>query len=273
MYNPRDVGRAAELLRVRGCLRQAHCSTCVLHRMPVAIRVVCSDLPPVPAAFRVAVDCLTQLFKRPGPHSPLLGRAARSWGALGSRTRATCPTCCSSRSTSTCRAWAGCASAPPASGGGAAHSTAPQAAWGNAPTGNAHQLHLSAQWPNLRTCRPPLPAAFTRQRRGWATRHLVVESEPGADSLLPLPGASGAPGQPGGGVSPGASASQSTCLWTAGGTPSSWVWGAPGGGGGGQRGRGRVPRRQSTCQLELDASVEHILNRQQVWEWGAPTLL
>lgn len=49
-------------------------------------------------------------------------------------------------------------------------------------------------------------------------------------------------------------------LWTTGSTPRSWVWG----GGGGAGARGRVPLRQSTCQLELDASVEHILNRQQV---------
>jgi len=120
---------------------------------------------------------------------------------------------------------------------------------------------------SLPSSRPPLPAAFTRQRRGWATRHLVVETEPGAESLLPPPEACSAPGQPGSGCSPGASASQSMRLWTAGSTPGGWVWGAPGGGG--QRGRSRVPRRQSTCQLELDASVDHILNRQQVMgAWG-----
>ncbi len=105
--------------------------------------------------------------------------------------------------------------------------------------------------------RPPLPAAFTRQRRGWATRHLVVESEPGADSLL-APGGGSAGAAPAG--TPSGSASQSMRLWTASSTPRSWVWG--GGAGGGMR--GRVPPRQSTCQLELDASVEHILNREQV---------
>lgn len=113
--------------------------------------------------------------------------------------------------------------------------------------------------------RPPLPATFTRQRRGWATRHLVVEREPGADSLLPAPSSSG-PG-PASASSPGGSASQCMRLWTAAGTPRAWLWGGAGAGGGaGVRGgrAGRVPRRQSTCQLELDASVDAILNRQQV---------
>lgn len=57
-------------------------------------------------------------------------------------------------------------------------------------------------------------------------------------------------------------------LWTVGSTPRAWLWGGTGAGAGGAaggRGRaGRVPRRQSTCQLELDASVGAILNRQQV---------
>lgn len=123
--------------------------------------------------------------------------------------------------------------------------------------------------------RPPLPATFTRQRRGWATRHLVLESEHGADSLLPASGAQ----PPGSAGTPGGSASQYMRLWTVGSTPSSWLWGGStaaagtagagarggwhGGGHGGGRLGGRVPRRQSTCQLELDAIADHILNRQQ----------
>ena len=136
----------------------------------------------------------------------------------------------------------------------------------------------------MTACRHPLPAAFTRQRRGWATRQLVVGSEPGADSLLPSGALAGQAAGPGCAGTPGGSASQCMRLWTASTVPRSWLWGGGGGapvpgaaglgpakpagggghGGGGGRGGGRVPRRQSTCQLELDASVEHILNRQQV---------
>lgn len=170
---------------------------------------------------------------------------------------------CAGRRGTGCRGGAGGATQ-----GAAVHAltvTCPAAkARASGPAAHSAPALPTGPFPPLCACRrPPLPAAFSRQRRGWATRHLLVESEPGADSLLG-PGGGSAGAAPAG--TPGGSASQSMRLWTEGSTPRSWVWG---GGPGGAGARGRVPQRQSTCQLELDASVEHILNRQQVGQ-GAP---
>ena len=139
-----------------------------------------------------------------------------------------------------------------------------------------HQLQVLLSCPPTHCCpapccRPPLPVAFTRQRRGWATRHLVVEREPGAESMLP-PGGGSAGASPHATPGGSLSASQAARVWTQGGTPRSWLWnGTHAGVARGARGGGaaRTPRRQSTCQLELDASVDAILNRQQVGQGQA----
>jgi hypothetical protein len=229
LYNPRDVGRAADLLRV-GAL---HAPILGAARPPTppagpaAPPVACApgagrrgdeprvgaprEPPALPAPAQDRLQPVGHGPAAPGPR-PLQARAG---GARGGQHLWLAPPRCGST-------WL-------------SHCVAP-----------------------LLLCRAPLPPAFTRQRRGWATRQLVVESEPGADSLLPQ----GA-GQAG---TPGSSASQSQRLWTAANTPSAWLWAAGGSGGPARATGGRpvkAPPRQSSCQLELDAAAEHILNRQQ----------
>ncbi|RMZ55343.1 hypothetical protein APUTEX25_003481, partial [Auxenochlorella protothecoides] len=87
--------------------------------------------------------------------------------------------------------------------------------------------------------REPLPSTHSRQRPGWAAQQLVHEEEPVT-----------AAGGCGGSVSMALDASH---VWTTSSTPRDWVWAGV-----------KPPRRQTVCELELDAVVDAICNRHEL---------
>ncbi|KAL6779569.1 POLZ1 [Auxenochlorella protothecoides x Auxenochlorella symbiontica] len=87
--------------------------------------------------------------------------------------------------------------------------------------------------------REPLPCTHSRQRPGWAAQQLVHEEEPVT-----------AAGGCGGSVS---MALDTSHVWTTSSTPRDWVWAGV-----------KPPRRQTVCELELDAVVDAICNRHEV---------
>ncbi len=63
---------------------------------------------------------------------------------------------------------------------------------------------------------------------------------------------------------PGSSSQQlASTFWTASTVPADWRWSSTG------LPARDMPVRESTCQLEADACVEHVLNRLGVGSWGA----
>ncbi|KAL6779570.1 POLZ1 [Auxenochlorella protothecoides x Auxenochlorella symbiontica] len=87
--------------------------------------------------------------------------------------------------------------------------------------------------------REPLPCTHSRQRPGWAAQQLVHEEEPVT-----------AAGGCGGSVS---MALDTSHVWTTSSTPRDWVWAGV-----------KPPRRQTVCELELDAVVDAICNRHEL---------
>ncbi|KAK9830528.1 hypothetical protein WJX72_012277 [[Myrmecia] bisecta] len=103
--------------------------------------------------------------------------------------------------------------------------------------------------------RGSVPEHHQRERTGWRAKPVVVQFEDGSIGSQEF---GPSPHVPLGAAQSDLPASQQPpAYWTASTVPSDWLWERAGAG-------ARVPEKLSCCELEVDACVEDILNRQEL---------